>query len=265
MSAPPTADDLVEVRISGEGVTPATLPWRDLVDVLTLTAEAVESVAAAAGNRPGAIRLSLTGIGEGSATPCLDMSPAAGRAARRYAESLTPERFASLPLRARQRTQALREKVISRGWEAVTIGPTGGTSAIIRPDTNLPDRLFYSGPTTLHAFCVRAGGEGQRASATLRLSNRRTIHARVASEELVKQIRAYTLENVSVGGNGTWDAVTHRLVAFRIDRLEPVQPEAGLDRAGEMRRKLKAIADASSGWWREVDPDEFVAELRRED
>ena len=235
------------------------------MEVMTLTAEAVEAVASAAGNRPEAIRLSLTAVREGSAVPCLAASAAAARGARRYVESLTEERFASLPLRARRRTQTLREKIVAEGWEAVTIGPAGAAPVAIRPDSHLPDRLCYSGPTTLHAFCVRAGGEGRRASATLRLPNGQTVHARLASEALVKEIRSYTLEHVSVAGTGTWDAVTHRLLAFTIERLEAVQPAAGADRAGEMRRKLRAIAEASSGWWRDIDPDEFVRDLRRED
>ena len=137
--------------------------------------------------------------------------------------------------------------------------------AILRPDSDLPDRLFYSGATTLHAYCLRAGGEGRRASATLRLPNQATVNARIASEDLVRAVKPYILEHVSLGGTGTWDAVTHQMTAFLVERLEPHQPVASADPAAEMGRKLRAIAEASSGWWREIDPDEFVRELRRED
>ena len=255
----------IEIRISGRGLNPATLPWRDLLAVLTLAAEAVEAVAEAAGNRPEETRLSLTGVRPGSVVPCLVVSPAAERAARRYAESLTRDRFASLPLRARQRTRSLQQKVEKEGWDAVTFAAPDLPAVPLRADSDLPDRLFYSGRTTLHALCLRAGGRGRRASATLQLPNQRTIRARVASERLIKEIRPYILERISVIGSGTWDAVTHEMTAFLVEGLEANQPVASPDPAADMRRKLRAIAEASSGWWREVEPAEFVRDLRQED
>ena len=262
MTAPPA--DRLDVRIRGEGVSPESLPLRDLLEVLRFTLEAVEATAESEGADRDDVRLSLTAVAGGSACPHLSLSPAAARAAHRFTERLNPERFAELPPRARDRTRDLIEKVRRSGWESVEFAPGGAAvaAAAVRADTDYPDRLLLRGRTTVFGYNLRPGGEGRHRGTKLRLADGSVISAKVRSAKLAKALGALLYENVCLEGEATWDALTGKIVAFRADGLADYRPPRG---AAGAREALRAVAEASSGWWRDVDPDEFVNDLRAED
>jgi hypothetical protein len=124
----------------------------------------------------------------------------------------------------------------------------------------LNERPTYSGTTTIYGECLSVFPK----CVTLRLHDGRTFGVSLATG-LADALSDRVGETIGLDGKARWDAETNVLTAFHATEVTPYRDrDPGMDRPRTNLEALAALAEAANGRWDNVDPDEFVRELRRD-
>lgn len=256
-------------EVKGEGVEPGSIPLRELIGLMALLQGALTETAKARGLKDEALDYSLTAVNKGNSSDYqITASPEALANANYLTRAIANrDLLLALPQAARDKVRELWAWTYEHGYDAVAFSSNGSqiTPAIIRADEEPPgERLTYRGTTTVYGVCTRAGGDTHR-SATLRLADGKTKTVRLKTKSLAQELGRRLYQTVGLVGEAIWDADSRRIVAFQAESLSPFRDrDPGADRPRSITRSLERLAEAAGGRWDEVDPDEFVRELRRD-
>ena len=127
------------------------------------------------------------------------------------------------------------------------------------------ERLTYRGQTTVYGELLRIEPHTGVPTAHLRfhtgVERWVTLTPHVASG-LAERVG----ETVGLIGTAVWDAATNEMVRFDADALSPYRDrDPGMDRPRTIEEAFQSLAEASNGCWDDIDPDEFVRQLREGD
>jgi len=245
------ADKTFEIKIDGQGVAPETVRLRDLHEVLHAFEFAMTLVAGRQSD------LHLVGIKKSSAGFDLFVDPMAYRAAVKCASAIASRDLSPLPERARESLLEIRSKARNKGWTVKISGSNGMPSAEITPDTDFVTDAIISGISTLTATIVRVGGT-PRPTAQLQLPNSDRLTATIATEQLATELAQRLYHRVSVEGEAKWSSADWSIVDFKITGIGPFDDKASL------LETINLLRDMSGDIWDDIDPDEYIANLRAE-
>lgn len=118
--------------------------------------------------------------------------------------------------------------------------------------------IVYSGTTTLYAKVLAVGP----ATASVRLHGGNVLWITLAAG-VADALAGRVGQTVGFVGTATWNAETRAVVSFEADRLSPYRDrDPGMDRPRTNIEAFAALAEAAGSRWDDVDPDEFVRDLR---
>ena len=257
--------DVFEFRINGEHVSPETVDLDDLVDVLADLREAIIAVAVSSNPRSH-IALSLVNISEGSNRLSLKESEDALGATTVITSAVRDKQVYRLPLKSQKRLRNIWQTAKDTGWDSCEFASNGAAigDAFIDPKVDLfPDERVYSGHTTVYGRCTRAGGERQfSAKLTLLDGTKKTV--RLCSKAMAEELGHRLYQVVGLDGEATWSACDDELLSFKAMEISPYTDRNPDGSLRSITESFKSLATAASGRWDSVDPEEFVAEQRRD-
>ena len=259
----------LEITIRGEGVTPSTVPLRELIDLLDRFERAVTSVAIDRLRSPGfpypreRVDVSVIDVAAGSCVSTLILNPLGAEAAASLVEAVAKNRIEGLPERARNHLRELWKQTFANAWDLVAFSGSAIGHADLRFDGPVARWRSYRGVTTVYGVCHRIGERGR--SASLKLLDGTGLKVRLASPELGGRLGERAGESVGLTGEAVWDSGSGKILAFRADELTPYRDrEPGQSRPRSVMEGLRALAEVAGDRWDDVDPEAFVRELRED-
>ncbi|RIK72993.1 MAG: hypothetical protein DCC68_25630 [Planctomycetota bacterium] len=247
------------IEIQGDGVAPETVRVSDLFAVLRSFGIAIEATARASATDDVDADLFLVNVDRGSNVLTLKTDDAGYVAAVACATAIKNRDFTGLPSKARESLDAIWHTARKRQWSAVVIkNGSGMPEAAIRPDSELLSSSIIRGMTSLVANIDRVGGTNP-PTAKLIFLNGDSLTVPVADVELSSRLGKSLYHTVSVEGEASWDSRTWRLVDFKITEIGPYNEDA------DILETLGGLAVAAAGRWDDIDPDEYIRQLRSDD
>lgn len=251
------AEKTFEISIEGQDVSPETVRLRDLFDILHAFETAVVLTASQRTSEGGTAELHLVGIKAGSATCSISVAPPGLAAAILCAEAIRKQDLSTLPAKARNGLLEISTKARRRNWTIRLFDAGSALGATISPETAFVEDATIAGVSSLSGKLERIGGSAT-PTANFLLADGRRFTADVASQELAAQLAPLLYHFVSVDGEAKWSSFDMALVDFRITGIGSYEEDSNvLETLGEM-------AKISAGFWDEIDPDEYIADLRSE-
>lgn len=243
-----------QFKIEGTNIHPNTLRVSDLFAFLKSLEQGISATAESDGLGSEESQIFLTGIGDGSAD-CLLESPERGyAAAKRFTRAIASRDLSQLPKVARDCVFALQKKTRQMNCALFISSPNGMGDARLAPSTEFLTDALIMGQTTLSGTLLRVGGDNP--TAQLRLFDNSKITVNVASQNLAIKLGNFLYKTVSVEGSASWIAGTWKLIDFKIDSIGPYSP------ATDIMGSLAALGDISGGYWNNIDPDDYISEMR---
>lgn len=242
------------IELRGAGVTPESVLFRDVAELLTDIDMALGAVAEVDGlidRRGPALRLVGVELGSNRCVVALDSRVVPSFA--RMAQAAATANLASLPHRARQRLEGTARREAARGRE-VRLVPSpehGIPEALLVPPVD--ESVQVEEVTTLYGRCVRVGGE-TRPTAQIRALSGELLTVSV-TQPVVFELGRRLLQDVGLEGVATWAFPESKLVAFEATAVLPFED-------GPILEAFAELAEGAGGVWDGIDADEYVAELR---
>jgi hypothetical protein len=244
-------------KIDGEDVSPETVSFADLSEIVKTLEAALASVARSSGerSRKGELSVSIVGIGPGSDTVTLAVPPRVLTAASRVSRSLEGNNFVDFPLGATRGLRKLWKIMNRRDWTFSFIPDGNGVAASqISPEVEILRPNSIRGRTTVYGKCERVGGV-HRQTMRIRLLTGESSNFIVKSKALAQKIGTKLHTVIGVEGEAWWDAHTLRMQKFVADSLLDYNPTSPKETFSE-------LAKSADGFWENIDPDEYVKGLR---
>jgi|GEM_PF-4643240 len=200
--------DLLEMRLTGQGVTLAAVPAREWLTVADALVAALQS-----GGVPDTV-LAITGIGEGSVV--LRIGTLAGDAVPAWSairRALEEQKVHRLPGVAREAVAtAVRFARKYMGRVEFREGSAVEPSAVIHGDTPLLGLGILRETTVIYGRVYRVGGAEPKIG--LEADTEGTRIACWCSMELAQRVAPLLYQRVGLSGEAKWDAETWSLVDF---------------------------------------------------
>lgn len=243
-------------RIEGDGVAPETVRLKDLYEILSLVEQTFASTAKGAGAKNSDdLSISLVEIRDGSERTTLAMSESMYAAANQVSESIANDQFESIPVQAQAGLRKLWNRAKKSDWTFEFLPSDNGlTSSSITPDHEILRPGEVSGRTTLYGRCDRVGG-AKVPTAWLTLISGETFVVALKDKQLAKKLGDRLYEIVGLEGEATWDLDDWKLNKFRAININEYQDT-------DIVSAFENLAAQSGNYWDEIDPNEYVAELR---
>jgi hypothetical protein len=176
-------------------------------------------------------------------------------AASRVSHSIASNNYAELPTLATKGLRTLWKKLHSKSWTlSFTPDGNGIAAALISPDIEILSPNLMRGRTTVYGTCEMVGG-AKKQSMRIRLLTGESCSIGVKSKPLAKQIAQRLHTVIGVDGEAWWDTHTLKMQKFVADSLLEYEPASPAQTFAE-------LAKSADGFWDNIDPDEYVKELR---
>ncbi len=244
------------ISIEGQGVDPTTIRLRELYEILHGIEAATNAVASQKGRFGEPIDFHLTAVHSGSATYLMTTTLEGYSAATACADAVARRDISELPDRAKEVFLGLRSKAKKTGW-TFSMFHNGDIPAVISSSTEFIADSIISGQSTVAARIERVGGTSHR-TATMILLDGRKITVPVATEALAKELGARLYMLVSLSGEAKWTTGDMSLIGFRITEIHDYQGDS------KITETLQSLAEIAGDFWDEIDPDEYIGDLRSE-
>ncbi len=261
-------DRRFQLKIKGENVRPETVSIGDLLDaVRCLERAAAATSAARAVGKEADLKLSLVGVGDGSDLLTLAASGPTLKSVGIITEAVRDDDFTRLTRSAVGQLRKMWQQARDAAWEAYEFLPDGNgvVPAVIRADESfLPIRTFDE-PGEVYGVCIDLGGK-RRPTARVQLLDGGIVTVLLPSKAFANGIGDRLYKPVCFEGVATWDDATRTLVGFKARAITEFTGDAS--RAGDLKQDVvgafERLAAAAGNRWDDVDPDEYVQELRRD-
>lgn len=252
------ADPKIEFTIDGEGVSPQTVQWADLREILSGIHTAVIATARAAGIPAEAVRFSLVDIKSKCDLLVVETDPATHEASQPVVSAISSRDDSALNFDARHGLERTWKRLNQYNWTGtLSLNGSPRSRATIYPDVPLfdPPKNVLRGNTSILVEVVNVGGV--RPTAKLRLPSGDLITAQLSSRELAFELATKLYKTIQVHAVVTWDVSTKAIRKARITGvgryvLEDANPPAA----------LKALHNLSGGFWDTVSPIDFINDIR---
>jgi hypothetical protein len=251
------ADNTFALRFAGTHVSPSTVRLRDLYDVLHAFESAISITSHQQLGGPQ-VDLHLVNIREGSTECWLSVNTAGYKAAALCAEAIAARNLSHLPAKARDNLLAIQTKARIKDWTLSIFDGNGMAPAEIGPDTEFVTDAIVTGRSSLTGWVNRVGGT-ERPTAQIILADFRRFTAEIAGTDLAAELGRLLYSSVTFDGEAQWATPDWRLVDFKIIGI------AGVNQDLELLATLQRLAEIAGDSWDDVDPDEYVANLRSEE
>ena len=128
--------------------------------------------------------------------------------------------------------------------------------AEITPDNEICASELATGNTDLLAQCQRVGGK-QPATAKVLLTTGENLTVTLKNQDQGRQLGHLLYDLVVLKGQATWDTSQWQVVAFEVEEILPFEGRGASE-------SFAAIAKLSGNHWDDIDPDEYVHQIRSE-
>lgn len=256
------------LRIIGDKVSLHSVDVEELFSLIRGFRGALAAYAAS-DRKEDDVFLALVGLSDSTNntdTLTLAGSPESLNYATKLVAALSSNRLDWIPERSRQHLKNVWDTIFSNGWDACEFEGNGSHigHAVIRSERELfPAPLTLRGGTVLYGSCIRAGGESRR-TAQLRLLDGSLITIRLKTQDLAKRLGERLYQTVGLRGEAIWSGPNRELAKFRADELTPYTDRDTPEHKRSIVESFEALAKAAGNRWDNVDPDEFIAEQRRD-
>lgn len=254
----------LKLRIIGDAVLPQTVKASDLGALLINWEDAVTATfqgETLLGSELREAVVSLIDVAEGSNVLVFAIASAALTAVGMISEAVAGRRFADIPFKAQRAIYEISKQADRTGWavEIVADEQLNIKQAIISSDNPVPPPIVPRavGTTTLSGRLLRVGGAKPKAEIRLNVGDRQIVYIDV-NEAQARQLASKLYEDVSIEGRATWNTNDWSIHDFKATRVTDYQ-------AGGLVRAFEELAELSGGIWKDVDPVDYLNELRSED
>jgi hypothetical protein len=250
----------IKLRIEGAGVSPDTVQLPDLLGLLRDFQTALIATAIARGVPRDEIRISLTSIGDGSDRLGFKSSPATHRQAVRLVRAIETDNPRGVPMRARASVHDIWRKLAAKEW---SLEIDASRRSTVRKATIFPSKEPFSssrasGSTSQLAYILRAGGE--KPTVQIRLPNGTKLTARVPSKDVAEELGQHLYHWVELIGDAKWGIKNWKLDEFVVRAIGTYR-----EKASDPSKALDDLRKIAGTAWGEIDPQEYIRELRSDD
>ncbi|MDP1798371.1 MAG: hypothetical protein Q8K78_12845 [Planctomycetaceae bacterium] len=243
----------IKLKIDGTGVTPATLSLDDLLFIVEHYRNAIVAFAGDAGRLEAGEVIALMGVEKGSATPVVRAPERFRTLAYSLTESLHSKTFHQHPAPAHRILAEISKRCQQRGIFVRLPGTRGKHFDIgAGHPFEVPPPPTFIESTVLYGSVRSAGGAMPHAEIVT--DNGRVVSV-LADQALIIELAKCLYQTVGLEGDGTYDAETHQLKAFRALRRTEFEET-------DLLAAFEELAAVSEGVWDGIDPVEYVQALR---
>lgn len=247
-----------QLRFSGNGVSPTTVPVHELCDVLSAFDNAIRLIITDKDTHANEATLYLVSVDNES----LGLRTISNYAAKTavaislITSTITSQVYSGIP----EKSIAEIEKIIRFTHRHNCIGEINGITngvktnlATITADTEIkrPAESTIKGNTSIFAFVQWAGGVNPRVH--LLLPDEKTLNCK-ANREIIQNLKIYDWHTFH--GQAEWDATNGKLLAFNITGAVHRENKSAYDAFSKISERFGHIFDNQS-------PDDFFNEMRR--
>lgn len=246
--------------IDGKDVSPSTVAARDLFDLILSLEAAIAATAQGLGATDADdLQFSLVRISDGSDAAGLALSEQMFRGAEVVSRSIKQNDFTALPPEAHGHLRRLWKRSRATNWSLSIIPKDNGiVRCVIDPRVEILRPTPIAGRTTLYGTLDRIGGE-RKPTAVLIVPHLGRLTIRIATRAFAQELADSLFEAIGLEGEATWNSESWEIEDFHADRIVPDFQQVTPSEA------FAHLATAAGDRWDEIDPDEYVRELRSED
>ena len=255
------------VKISGNGVSPATVRASDLADLISnleiaLTEAAIDAGELDAELIPDNAEVSLISIQEGSTDLGVALAPTIVPATNRIFRAIQSSETSLISSRSYNALKKIHNQSARHSW-ALSIRdqdkPGFNFGELIISDTvPFPEKKIRTirGGTTIYGKLMRFGNA--RPTASILTDNRSRVSVEM-SRQMVKDLesRHQLFTRVGFEGFATWSLPEWKIIDFEATRI------TGFRSTGDHLNKMfDELGTLSEDRWNEVDPVDYVKKIR---
>lgn len=248
----------IELKIDGEGVSPETVSWADLREIVSGMHAAILATASEAGVPKAKVRFSLVDITEGSDTLTFATDKGTHRSAQRIVSAIQSRDESGLNSEAIEGVQRAWKRLHKNHW-SLQVARNGkeSTRATIVPELQPfdPPERAIGGKTKLLVQVIRVGGESP--TARVQVAGGKAFTANIVNRNVASQLATKLYHTIQVSADVTWDLDRNEILRAKITGVEPydlgeAKPLEALQRLGEL----------SQGFWDTINPTDFMNDIR---
>ena len=264
MPKTPKKDRLL-IKLSGEGVSPETVPASELAQFLVEFEKAILETALAKKDlsAPEAVQeliVSLVAIESGSESLTFALTGDIMQGASLLSEAHLQHDYSAIPVKAQDALHSISAQAIKNLWSVEFVGDRTHhiRSVVISVDNPVPPPKIVrvQGDTTIYGRLTRVGGVLPRAM--IRMPDDTLMFIQLSKDMavmLASEERLY--EEVGIEGTATWQFDTMEMLEFKAKRITTYQPHKQ-----KLSESFKELAEAANDRWNEIDVERFIEELR---
>lgn len=263
--------NFIEVRLTGEDITPGNVKSKDIADLISSIEEMLASLAVRENPNMGLdedeIIVGLVAVQEGSLTLQFRSPDVYEKvvipAYKTITDSISQHFFDNLPSKTVESLRKIRK--ITVGFRAstefwISNGHYEHLATLARETTIETQNRLVSSTTTLYGSIVRVGGE-KVLTAQIRLISGELIKCEIKGLQklnVAKELARRLFTEVGVTGKATWDSLDWKLEEFEIESIT--------DYSGtKIRTALQGLYETAGKYLESIeDIDAFIAEVRGE-
>lgn len=265
----PMRDRRFQLKIKGQNVSPETVSVGDLLDAvrrLELAAQATAHERGADGDMD--LKLSLVGVSHGSDLLTLAASGPMVRSVGAITKAVRDDDYKQLPRYAVAQLRKMWERAREAAWEGYEFLSDGNgiVPVEIRADESFLPLQTYEEPHTIYGTCFDIGGKKKPTAKVQLMGERGYLTVLLPSKAFAAKISDHLYKPIGLEGVATWDYATRTLVSFVARAVTEFAGEftSALDVKQDIVGTFDRLAAAAGNRWDDVDPDEYVRELRRD-
>lgn len=128
-----------------------------------------------------------------------------------------------------------------------------------------PEDITWQGTTTIFGQCIEVGGD-RRQKATIKPPQGKLIEVYLQDQSVAQELAQRLYRDVVLEGTATW-LIIPQSSFDTFEMIDFVAHKVGEYNRGNLTLTeiMRELSDASGDAWDDIDPDEFVRELRRDD
>lgn len=244
---------------SGREVSPETLSFKDLAELLVPVQDALTKMALDA-ELDGLAPFKLVGEAKTASADLTARIPASIQsAAATLTSAVASGDWSEVPKDAHSEIYNLSKVLARRNWRMrfLPSGTEGIVAAEISPERPVAEPTAPTQVqelTSIYGELLVVGGVDATKYGRLRLFDGRVIPLDL-SEAIAKQLAPRLFEEVCLEGVATWNTVTMRITRFKVARVTEY-------RATDPREAFAALRDAVDGAFDEIDPIVYQRRVR---
>lgn len=257
--------DHFELTIFGDDVSPKSVDLRALLNILGGFEKAVSATGGKLAREGDPVSVNLVDVEAGSLKVIFVASLAAHLAIAKIETALNTGNFDPLPVPAHKGLREIWRTVSENGWEGCRWSNSEGVSSaeILASEELFPPKQIYTGRTTIYGECRKPGGIKKMSVWLILLDGtRRTVQLK--DESLARALGKRMFQVIGLSGVAKWDADTDELIEFTADEVTGFDDHEGDHQRTSVREAFSQLAEISGSKWDDVDPDEYVRNLRRD-